>query len=492
MSDCSARAAAYHGAYHAMKKPAEQYSTREERRQAGQALRDKLKRIDQGKFDAKARTFDAVKLMNAAHEFRVPELVPLKNVRMAQSPFVFFRGAAPLMAADLANLPRTGIEAQICGDAHVQNLGAFGGGSAGHLIFDINDFDETIRAPWEWDVKRMATSLVLAGREARNSERQCKDAVLEFGRMYRESVWKFSKLPVLERARYLVMRELKVSPVRAVLKQAERATPLDSLQKLTERTGGAFVIKESKDPIFGVTLQNPLDGAEAKKILAALPGYRATLQPARRHFFAQYEPACVGFRIVGTGSVGTRDYVILMFGGALEDPMFLQLKQELPSAYSGYVPKKGVPQHHGQRVVEGVQRMLVQFDPFLGWATIGGLPYLVRQLRDHKGGIQSTDLEGKGLLQYAEVCGELLAKGHSRSGDPCMLAGYLGTSDRFDKALVTFAVDYADQTDRDHNAWVKAIANGTVRALSSLKQKGVEKSGKKSKKKKSKKKSEKK
>ena len=480
-SYCHVKRSAYD--YIPMTAQPEQYSTRDARRKAGQALRNKLKRIDQGKFDPKARKFDAVKLMNAAHEFRVPELVPLKNARMSQTAFAFFRGAAPLMAADLAVMPRTGIAVQICGDAHVQNLGAFGGGPEGHLIFDINDFDETIHAPWEWDVKRMATSLVLAGREARNSERQCKDAVLEFGRVYRESVWKFSELPVLELARYLVLRELKVTPVRAVLRKAERSTPLESLKKLTERTKGTYVLKESKDPIFGATVQNPLNGAESRKVLAAVPGYMETLQPERRHFFQQYNPACAGFRVVGTGSVGTRDYVVLMFGGALEDPMFLQLKQELPSCYSPYLPKKGVPAHHGQRVVEGVRRMLVQFDPFLGWATIAGLPYLVRQLHDHKAGIEPPDLEGKGVLQYAQVCGELLAKGHSRSGDPCMLAGYLGTSDRFDKALVTFAVDYADQTDRDHDQWVKAIANGTVKATPPVKQKSGAKSKKKSKKK---------
>src|SRR5208337_4021262 len=339
-----------------MKAQSEQYSTREARREAGRKLRDQISRISQGKFDPTARKFDAVDLMNAAHKQRVKELMPLKNARMAVSPFTFYRGAAPLMAADLAALPRTGILAQICGDAHVQNLGAFGGGFAGHMIFDINDFDETIRAPWEWDVKRMATSLVLAGREAKNSERQCKDAVLEFARNYRESMKRFSELPVLELARYLVMRELKVTPVRAVLRKAERATPLDSLQKLTERTKGTYAIKESKDPIFGATVQNPLDAAETRKVLAAVPGYMETLQPERRHFFQQYKPACAAFRVVGTGSVGTRDYVVLMFGGALDDPMFLQLKQELPSCYSPYLPKKGVPAHHGQRVVEGVRR----------------------------------------------------------------------------------------------------------------------------------------
>jgi hypothetical protein len=169
-----------------------------------------------------------------------------------------------------------------------------------------------------------------------------------------------------------------------------------------------------------------------------------------------------------------------MFGGAVEDPMFLQLKQELPSAYAPYVPKNVPPKHHGQRVVEGVRRMLVQFDPFLGWATIGGLPYLVRQLRDHKAGIEESDLEGKGLLQYAEVCGEILAKGHARSGDPCMVSGYLGMADRFDIALVTFAVDYADQTTRDFEAWLQAIREGTVKALEPAAQhEGAPKKGKK-------------
>jgi len=462
-----------------MEKTRDRFSTREERRQAGRALRNKLGRVDQGKFDPAARKFDPVMLMNAAHEYRVPELVPLKNARMA---LTAFRGAAPLMAADMAALPNTGIQVQICGDAHVQNLGAFGG--AGSLIFDINDFDETIPAPWEWDVKRMASSLVLAGREADNSEAQCKDAVLEFASTYREFVWRFSEISVLELARYLVMRELEVPAVRAVLKKAEHATPLDSLQKLTERTKTGYCFKKCTDPIFGVTTQHSISEGHEKAVLAALPAYIETLEPARRHFFKQYVPSCTGFRIVGTGSVGTRDYTLLMFGGALDDPLFLQLKQEVPSAYAKYLPKAHVPDHHGKRVVEGVRRMLVQSDPFLGWTSIKGLPYLVRQLRDHKGGIDTSELVGKVLVEYARVCGELLAKGHSRSGDPCLLAGYLGTSDRFDCALVDFAVDYADQTERDQNAWVKAIANGKVKALRSLKQKpGAKKSKKKSKKK---------
>lgn len=443
----------------------EHYSSREERRSAGRRLRNTLKRSDQGFFDPRARKFDPIKLMVAAHRDRYADLIPLKNARMAVTPFTFYRGAAPVMAADLAALPRTGMLVQICGDAHVQNLGAFGAATGSQLIFDINDFDETIRAPWEWDVKRMAASLVLAGRESRNSEANCKQAVLEFGRIYREKLRQFSQLAVVELARYLVMRELEVSPVRAVLRKAERATPLDSLQRLTYRDNGKYLFREIIDPEYGIPLQHRVKESHAAHVLAALPGYLRTLQPERRHFFCAYRPADVGYRIVGTGSVGTRDYVVLLFGGAIEDPLFLQLKQELPSAYAPYVPKNVPPKHHGQRVVEGVRRMLVQTDPFLGWATIEGRPYLVRQLRDHKAGIEATDLEGKGLLQYAQVCGELLAKGHARSGDPNMLSGYLGTSDLFERALVNFAVDYADQTTRDFEAWLKAIRNGKVEAL---------------------------
>ena len=466
-----------------MKDKPHDYSTRHERRSAGRKLRDKLGRADQGKFNPRARKFDAVGLLKAAHKGRVEELLPLKNARMAATPFSFYRGSAPLMAADLATMSRTGILVQICGDAHVQNLGASGGGPDGQLIFDINDFDETIRAPWEWDVRRMAASLVLAGREAQNSEQQCKDAILAFGRVYRGKMQMFSELSVLELARYLVLRQPKGSPVRAVLRKAERATPLDSLKKLARRKNGRYVINDLLDPTYSIAVQQRVKGSTAKAVLAALPGYRETLQPERRHFFAAYRPADVGFRVVGTGSVGTRDYVVLLFGGGIDDPLFLQLKQELASAYAPYLPQDAAPDHHGRRVAEGVRRMLVQTDIFLGWATIEDRPYLVRQLRDHKGSIETADLQGGALLQYAGVCGELLAKGHARSGDPCMLSGYLGTSERFDQALVSFAVDYADQTTRDFEAWLKAIGEGKVEAIRPKKHSSTKASKSRSKKK---------
>ena len=442
-----------------------QHLTREDRRAAGRACRDKVSRLSQAQFDPMARKFDPIEVLRAAHAGRVEELLPLKFARMASTPFTFYRGAAPVMAADLAQLPRTGIDVQICGDAHVQNLGAYGGGADGHLIFDINDFDETIKGPWEWDVKRMAASLILAGREARNSERQCKDAVQHFSRTYRKTVRDLSELSVIELARYQVTRHLNVSPVLSVLRKAEHATPQRNLAKLTIRENGKSVFRELIDPEYQVPLQYRVPEATAKQVLAALPGYVKTLLPERHHMFAQYHPVDVGFRVVGTGSVGTRDYVVLMFAGALDDPLVLQLKQELPSTYERWLPNADPPKHHGQRVVEGVRRMLVQFDIFMGWANIDGRPYLVRQLKDHKAGVEDSDLEGKGLLQYAEVCGELLAKGHARSGDPCMLSGYLGTAERFDGALVNFAVDYADQGTRDFEKLLKAIREGSVKAL---------------------------
>jgi hypothetical protein len=289
--------------------------------------------------------------------------------------------------------------------------------------------------------------------------------VTRFSRTYRETVRDLSELSVIELARYQVTRHLKVSPVLSVLRKAEHATAQSTLQKLGIEKSGNYEIRELIDPAFGIPVQYRVPESTANHVLAALPGYIKTLLSERHHFFRRYSPVDVGFRIVGTGSVGTRDYVVLMFAGAIDDPLFLQLKQELPSAYASYLPNSYPPKHQGQRVVDGVRRMLVQFDIFMGWATIDGLPYLARQLRDHKAGIESTDLEGNGLLQYAEVCGELLAKGHARSGDPCMLAGYLGMADRFDKALVNFAVDYADQDTRDFEQWLKAIRAGIVEVV---------------------------
>src|ERR1039458_4150558 len=229
----------------------ERLSTHEERRRFGQSRRDEVSRVSQGDWTPKRRDFGVVDWLRKAQRGRLSKLLPIKFARMAASPFGFFRGAVPVMAADLSKLPNTGIHAQICGDAHVRNLGAYAGPD-GRLIFDINDFDETIKGPWEWDVKRMAASLMLAGREARNSERQCKDAVTHFSRTYRETVRELSELSVIELARYQVTRHLKVPPVLSVLRKAEHATAQSPLQKLAVQNSGKYEIKELSDPTFGV------------------------------------------------------------------------------------------------------------------------------------------------------------------------------------------------------------------------------------------------
>jgi uncharacterized protein (DUF2252 family) len=429
--------------------------TREERRAMGRACRKKTSRVSQGNWDPKQRDLDALALLRASQRGRLARLLPIKYARMAASPFGYFRGAVPVMAADLSKQASSGLTAQICGDAHVRNLGAFAG-SDGRLIFDINDFDETINGPWEWDVKRMSTSLVLAGREAKNSERDCKEAVLEFIRGYRDAMRRFGEMPVIDLARFQVFRHLNVSPVLSVLRKAERATPLHNRDKLTEVRNGRHYFRDHRP------LQYHVPSATANQVVDSLRNYMETLLPERRHFFQQYHAVDVAFRVVGTGSVGVHDYIVLMFGSALDDPLFMQIKEEIPSAYLRYLPESRSPMHEGQRVAEGGRAMQVQSDIFLGWTSLGGREFLVRQLRDHKASIEDKDLKGEGLVQYAQVCGELLSKGHARSGDPCAIYGYLGNSDKFDKAMVKFGVAYADQTEKDYAQLLAAVRAGRL------------------------------
>ena len=438
-----------------------QLSTHEERRKFGQSRRDEVSRVSQGEWTPKHRDFGVVDLLRKAQRGRIPKLLPIKFARMAASPFGFYRGAVPVMAADLSTLPNTAIHSQICGDAHVRNLGAFAGVD-GRLIFDINDFDETIRGPWEWDVKRMAASLMLAGREANNTEKECKEAVLAFARSYRESIRLFCEMTVLELARYQVFRHLNVSPVLAVLRKAERSTPRHNLDQLTVRHGVKYRFREHKP------LQFHLPRRTAAEVVAGLRSYIATLLPERQHWFAQYHVEDVAFRVVGTGSVGVRDYVVLLFGRTISDPLFIQIKEEDASAYAPHVPQSRVLMNQGQRTAQGQRAMQVQSDIFLGWTAIAGRDYLVRQLRDHKGAIENEDLEGNGLVQYGRVCGEMLSKGHARSGDSCAISGYLGNSDKFDKAMVAFGVAYADQSTKDFDEFRRAIRLGKVPAAASV------------------------
>lgn len=429
-------------------------STSQERRAIGQSRRKQVRRQDHCHWPEDQRRHSPIALMEESMRGRVPSLIALKYERMAESPFGFFRGAVPVMAADLSLLPNTGIVNQLCGDAHVRNLGAYAAPD-GRLVFDINDFDETIRGPFEWDLKRLATSLVVSGREVGEKRAQCEEAVLTFVERYRKYVDLFARMPVLEMARYQVHRLQRITPVSTVLMKAERSTPLHTLEQLTvpvkDKSGKEThrIFKEEKP------LLTRLSGAQARMVLASLQEYRRTLLPERRHFFAQYQPADTAFKVVGTGSVGLRDYLVYFEGNGSGDPLFLQIKEEPASAYAKYLDDRG-PQHQGQRVAEGQRAMQFLSDPFLGWTTIANRQYLVRQLNDHKAAIEVDDLKGAGLVEYAEMCGELLARGHSRSGDACLLAGYIGNGKRFGEALVKFAEAYADQTERDWEALRKS------------------------------------
>jgi len=422
------------------------WATPKERRSLGQSRRKQLGRQQHDQLKPKARKTPALELLARSMHGRVPALVKLKYQLMAQSPFGYFRGAVPVMAADLAVLPNTGIAAQLCGDAHVRNLGAYAAPD-GRLVFDINDFDETIRGPFEWDLKRMAASLVLAGRGSGHKEAAARQAVERCIERYAAQMRDFARMPGLEVGRFQVHRLAHVEPIHDALLKAERATPQHNLEQLTAPASGkaavARVFKQIKPTLTRVT------GRQAAAVLASLATYREMLEPQRQHLLSFYRPIDVAFKVVGTGSVGLRDYCVHFEGNGPTDPLFLQIKEEPASAYTAYLPGANPPHHNGQRVAEGQRAMQLQSDPFLGWTHMAGRDYLVRQLNDHKGSIDLEDLSGTGLAAFAEVCGELLARGHARSGDPLVLAGYLGSGDGFAQALAKFGSHYADQTEKD-------------------------------------------
>ena len=438
------------------------------RQALGLSARKQLARSEHGNFQAAACNQDPLAVLRASMSGRVPRLIPIKYERMAASPFGFFRGAVPIMAADLSCHPNTGITTQLCGDAHVLNLGAFAS-LDGRLVFDINDFDETIRGPFESDVKRFATSLILAGRAARVKRAARRDAVLHFTQQYRTMMQTFAAMPVVEIARYQIHRLGATDPMPAILAQAGHSTPSKLLKSLTEpapaRSSANPTLKSAPNSTTArIFHSNPpllqrLDAKEAALVLAALGPYTRTLQPERVHFLQQYAPQDVAFKVVGTGSVGLRDYVIYFEGLSRPhgvDPLFIQIKEEPASAYAPYLPEGSGHTHEGHRVMDGQRAMQLTSDPFLGYTTIEGRDYLVRQLNDHKASLDLENLTPASLLGYADICGELLARGHARAGDPVTISAYLGTSNRFDRAILSFARAYSDKTERDWKALLKS------------------------------------
>jgi len=459
--------------------------THADRHALGLRARKQLARSAHADFHLAACNHAPLDLLRNSMKGRVPHLVTLKYERMAASAFGFFRGAVPIMAADLACHPNTGVTTQMCGDAHVLNLGAYAAPD-GRLVFDINDFDETLHGPFEFDIKRLATSLILAGREAGIKRSARRDAVLHFTQQYRTMMHNFAALPVLEIARYQIHRLGNVEPMPEIFAQAEHSTPQKLLKSMTEPVkdqakvraprlqDGSLVIKAvgSSDQarIFrsNPPLLERLSPKEAAAVLAALGPYARTLLPERRHFLEQYTPQDVAFKVVGTGSVGLRDYVIYCEGLSRPhgiDPLFLQIKEEPASAYAPYLPEGSAHTHQGHRVMDGQRAMQLTSDPFLGYTTIDGRDFLVRQLNDHKAALDLQQLTAGSLLGYADVCGELFARGHARAGDPVTIAAYLGASDRFDHAILSFAHAYADKTEQDWAALKKSKEGHLLKKL---------------------------
>ncbi len=424
-------------------------SASEQAERQGVALRSHMGRSALA--DLPQRKFDPLQVLLQAARQHIAQLLPVKFKLMSESPFVFFRGSVEIMAADLGQARHTKIEVQMCGDAHVKNFGFFATPGA-EIILDVNDFDETQRGPWEWDVKRLATSIVVAGRTAGDDEACCKDAVRVFVHDYCKWIREFAGMSSIEVARHRIVRDFRDPAIRSALKKAERSNPLTNLEKLAHKgkNGYSFIYKPKS--IWDVK------GEESDLVERSLTGYRATLAPDRQFLFDRYAVADVGFKVVGTGSVGTRDYVVLLLGKEAgdSDPLFLQVKEEQPSAYAGFYKDRTAPSHQGQRVVEGQRALQVYSDLLLGWCSIGNRDYLVRQLNDHKSGVDPEELKGNRLIEYGRVCAELLAKGHARSGEPAILAAYLGRPGKAEKALVQFALAYAEQVQKDYETFRKA------------------------------------
>lgn len=428
-------------------------SSRKDAQRQGLTQRQQLSRSDLAKIVK--RSFDPIDTLKDGRKGRLAKLLPIKFKLMSGSPFVFYRGAVEVMAADLAAGKRSNIDVQLCGDAHVKNFG-FYASPGDDIVLDVNDFDETIRGPWEWDVKRMATSIVLAGRDAGDSESKCRDAALVFTQHYCDWMRRFADMPTLEVARHRITRSFRDPFMRTALVKAERSDPGTNLRKLTRKTSHGRRFRPQPGVLWNV------DNKTQNSVLGALKQYRETLSPDHRFLFDRYRPVDVGFKVVGTGSVGTRDYVVLLFGHDEDDPLFLQVKEEPPSHYAPYLQDASAPAHQGERVVRGQHLLQVLSDLLLGWCSIEGQDYLVRQLNDHKSSIDPEELSGKRLIVYSRVCAELLAKGHARSGDPVVLAAYLGRSGKAAKALQQFSIKYADQVESDFNLFRKAVKRGDL------------------------------
>ncbi|WP_371670261.1 DUF2252 domain-containing protein [Streptomyces sp. NBC_00289] len=435
----------------------------------GKALRQQVPRGAHATFEPDGSRPDAVSAVEESSRGRLPELTPLRIGRMAATPFAFLRGAAGLMAYDLARTPVTRIRAQICGDAHAANFGLYGDARGG-LVIDLNDFDETVHGPWEWDLKRLAASLVLAGRAAGADEDTCRKAAHDAAGAYRRTMRLLAKLPVLDAWNAIADEEL--------VSHTDAHDLLGTLERVSEKaranTSGRFAAKSTEPAEDGgrrfVDAQPVLrrvPDAEAAAVASSLAEYLTTLSEDRLPLLARHAVHDVAFRVVGTGSVGTRSYVVLLLDHR-DEPLVLQVKEARPSALLPHLASAGfeTPQvaHEGRRVVLGQKRMQVVSDILLGWTTVDQRPFQVRQFRNRKGSVDPAALAADQLDDYGRMTGALLARAHSHSADPRRIAGYCGKSEELDEAIAAFAVSYADRTEADHADLVAAVRAGRIAA----------------------------
>jgi uncharacterized protein (DUF2252 family) len=448
-----------------------QYLSADERRAEGKALRDAVPRSSHGGWKPSDDRRDPIELLIESNEGRLPELVPIRFGRMAQSPFAFYRGSAAVMAADLASTPHSGLRVQACGDAHLLNFGGFATPER-NVIFDINDFDETLPAPWEWDVKRLAASVVIAARYLRLDESEAAKAATDTVCSYRERMANYASMRTLEVwydridlerfAREMPTEEDRERLERRVEQARAKSAPEQLFPKLVEHHGSLPRIKDEPPLIFHPTVERApgLKSGYAE----ALALYRESLPEHVRVLFDRFYLCDLAIKAVGVGSVGMWCAVGL-FMAADDDPIFLQVKEARASVLEPYAGKS-LHQNHGERVVAGQRLMQSASDMFLGWTRgLNGRDYFLRQLRDIKIAAIIEDWDFASLRMYGRTCAWALARAHARSGDAARIAGYMGSNSTFDDAVCEFAVEYADQNQRDYRVFIKAVREGRIEAI---------------------------
>ena len=461
------------------------YSTLAERAEVGKAARANLPRSRHGEWAPAPDRTNPLTILEVQERTRVPELIPIRHGRMAASPFAFYRGAAAVMASDLASEPRSGLDVQLCGDAHLVNFGGFAAPDR-DLLFDVNDFDETNPGPFEWDLKRLVASLEIAGRDRNFSPAERHDIVSSGARAYRETIREFAGTPILQiwYARLDVVgierrwgAEAGGKPIRNMERLAAKAETKDNLKafdKLTCVEGGE--IRFVSDPPLLVPVSALTSGVEAQRvedtIVGSLRRYRHTLAEDRRHLFDRYRFVDLARKVVGVGSVGTRCWVALLLGQDEHDPLFIQVKEAEASVLEQWTTKSQFG-NHGQRVVEGQRLMQAASDIMLGWDRVEGVDgisrdFYMRQLWDWKVSAPVETMTPDTVRIYAQICGWTLARAHARSGDATAIGAYLGSGDVFDQAMVSFADAYAEQNDLDHRALTEAIKSGQMDATTGV------------------------